>query len=99
MNLYRYEILVLGFEYAISLKKYPIIKETEKGFWIVDNSKKNHKRFVLKTGKKRFARDTKEGALEDLLARKKAYLGYSESNVKNAKYQIQMIEDRIKGRD
>ena len=99
MNLYRYEILVLGLEYAISLKKYPVIKETDKGYWIVDNSKKKHKRFVLKTGKKRFARDTIDGALEDLLARKKAFLGYSESNVMNAKYQIQMVEDRIKGRD
>jgi len=94
MNLYRYEVLMCGYEVIVSLIKYSVLKETEKGYWIKIYDKK---KFILKKdGKKRFARTTKKKALEDLLARKKAFLGYAESNVINAKYQIEIVEDEIR---
>lgn len=64
---------VNGFEF----RRYEVVKETEKGFWISRNGSGwpaswvkniNHKecRFVLKGSGKRFANETKEAALINL---------------------------------
>jgi hypothetical protein len=58
---------------------YKILKETPKGCWIMDRwsdgedlaSNVKFKKFVLNSGKKRFAHETRREAIESFLARKR----------------------------
>jgi hypothetical protein len=100
MKLYRYRLLKFG-NWELFLDEFLVLKETEKGyrieilkeedFYRKEDQKNN--RFVLKEGKKCFARTTKEKAFEDLYLRKKAYLNYAEINLKRAEESLDFVND------
>lgn len=73
--LYRIEEIYNSYELnkvKLQLKKYKIIKRTEKGVWIklYDIDFCNCKKFILLRAKKKFAYKTKEEALESFKIRK-----------------------------
>lgn len=70
---------------------YPVVKYTNKGVWIkVDTDKK----FVLLSGKKRFAYPTKEEALYSLKCRKERQLKIIENTKRVANDIINQINTK-----
>lgn len=78
--LYRYE----GYsEYFLANPyKIKIMKETPKGYWVHEEP---HRRWVSKTGRKRYAYPTKELALENYIARKLSQIKHHERGIHLAK--------------
>ena len=85
--LYRYE-----FYRDIYVEEYKVIKETEKGYWILVYGVK---KFVSKIGKKCFARTTKKEALIDFYYRKGRWLSMEEKRFDYAKYQFGLISNYL----
>ena len=103
MKFYRYEareyaVLDIDGEYVssaipnprIELRKFDLIKETPKGYWIGFflnkwNKEPHFKRWVSKTTRKRFAYPTKEEALTN-------YIKRTERRIKIMKRQILVAE-------
>lgn len=90
--------------YTIKYRKYFIIKETPKGFWVGD--KHYWKRWVSKDGRKRFAHPTKEEALFGFIKRKEKQIKILEAQLNRAKNMLfeanklrdneKKLEDEIK---
>jgi len=73
MKLYRFE--TFNFRVAtVICSEYEVIKETPAGYWIEDWSAKKGKRWVSKTGFKRFAYVDKVDAAASYLARSRKYI-------------------------
>jgi hypothetical protein len=85
--LYRYESENYYENVIIKLYEYEITKKTEKGFWIKldhnDSDGNVKKRFVKQSGKKMYARETKELAINDYIYRRQLYSIILEQNLKN----------------
>jgi len=90
MKLYRFESW--PGQQAISLEKYDVIKETPAGYWIVDWQKPKGKRWVAKTGFKRFAYVSKEDAADSFIARKKKYLEILRARLETTKEALEFFE-------
>ena len=75
----------------ICIKTYRIIKQTAKGVWIENY---NSKKFVLLTGRKRFAYPTKEEAINSLKCRKQRQLQIIKGMERIANNIIQQIEQK-----
>ena len=78
----------------IFYEEYTILKHTPKGVWI-EHPQYGHTKgkFVLLSGKKRFAYPTKEEALKSLYYRKKRQLIYLKNQVEVAETVINMIDN------
>lgn len=77
-----------GGHICVELREYPILKRTPKGVWIsecwrwgsplkfaADETRQDRgERFILLSARKKFAAETKEQALEDYKARKRAQI-------------------------
>ena len=89
---YRYVDILYGDDchtyVRVYLHDYPIIKETPKGIWINDWSKK---RFVNLNARKKFACLTKEDALISFKARKERQIRILESQLRHAKEALSVI--------
>jgi hypothetical protein len=88
----------------LKLEKYPVTKETEKGFWIgketwwyTDRSKKiiENWKWVSKTSRKRFAWPSKEEALEGYRQKKLAYVRHATKTLQKAKYELSLADRKI----
>lgn len=73
MKLYRFETFNFH-EVTVVCNGYEVIKETPAGYWIEDWSTKKSKRWVSKTGFKRFAYASKTDAAASYLARSRRYI-------------------------
>lgn len=83
-----YDTPLSGGSVCVELREYPILKRTPKGAWISEcwvwsntmpwpgeeTRQDRGEKFVLLSARKRFAAETKEQALEDYRARKRAQL-------------------------
>lgn len=89
MELYRYDDSALygsGFE----VRKFEVIKETPKGYWILekweysfqtDMDDEENKRWVSKNGRKRYAHPTKKEALQYYQYRKRSQIRHLEARL------------------
>ena len=59
---------IYGTRLEVCLRKYEVLRHTEKGVWIKDWD--GSERFVLKEARKRFACPTQKEAIESYIARK-----------------------------
>lgn len=96
MELYRYAHSGPDMTGSIRVKldTYIVTKETHKGYWI-SSSLLPTKRWVSKTGKKRFAYPTKEQALESFYYRSKRWVMKAEQDLNKAKrvfYQAKQLQ-------
>ena len=73
----------------VYLHEYPIINYTPKGVWINDYG---NRKFVLSSGRKRFAHPTKEEAKASFIARKIRQAEIYRARVQDAETAIQIIE-------
>lgn len=92
--LYRAEPLMYSNrQLEIMYEEYTILKYTPKGVWI-EHPQYGHLKgkFVLLSGKKRFAYPTKEEALKSLYYRKKRQLLYLRNQIEIAETVINMID-------
>ena len=76
---------------SICIKTYRIIKQTAKGVWIENY---DSKKFVLLTGRKRFAYPTKEEAINSLKCTKQRQLKIIKGIERVANNIIQQIEQK-----
>lgn len=90
----------------LNIEKYEIIKKTKKGVWIYTGDVLggikcfcNSKRFVLLSGKKRFAYPTKKEALESFKARKNRQIEILSHRLGNAKSALNLARRYIIKRD
>lgn len=77
---------------VVVLESYPVVKTTPCGYWIRDYSRDKNKRFVLASGRKRFAYETKELAKESFIIRKNRQLQYFKAGIENVKLALEAIE-------
>ena len=70
---------------SVSILEYSVIKQTPGGVWIQDEWRIMKPRFVLNRGKKRFALETKELALQSFIARKRKQIIILRNQLLNAK--------------
>ena len=100
MEFYRYEITTyfmggtdVDSEYTISsfpatelkLKTYPLLRETPQGYWIsLYGLSYSPKKWVSKTGRKRFAYPTQEEALNNFIRRTEKRVKYLENDLSSA---------------
>ena len=81
-----------GGSIRIIIDQYHVIKKTPMGKWIrIPYPKK--KRFVLDSGLKRFAHETKEGALKSLSARKRVQLSWLSYYTRVAELTIDLVKN------
>jgi len=95
-ELYRYDTISYESGPKITLKTYPVVSETPKGYWINDHLgfyTRNKDRWVQKNGNKVFARSTKEAALYDLKCRKSRYRSIMKARVSETETILDMIDD------
>lgn len=71
----------------VVLKEFTVVKSTRCGYWFYDGFKR---RFVLKSGKKRFAYPNKESALVNFLKRKKKRIEYLENDLISEKVALRI---------
>jgi len=90
MKFYRYKDIRYTDRVRIHLNEYVLVKETLKGYWIKDDWDKydDHKRWVSKDGKSRYAYPTKEEAMVNFLARKKRQIEILEYKLRNARMAL-----------
>lgn len=107
---YRYEDTATGDGTQVSLRRYYLIKETPKGYWIGDswydaNPREEdrewvsgqHKRWISKTSIKRFAYPTKEEAYDNFRFRKARYISIMEARIRQTQGALHAIDDIHKG--
>lgn len=94
-ELYRYDtdFSTEYFEHTPYLTFYKVKKETEKGYWIQEGSRK---RFVLKGGNgKRFAYESKELALNGFIKRKERQIEINKVMMARAEKQMAVAKDLL----
>jgi hypothetical protein len=91
-KLYRYNrgfidkaLGLIPFGGEIYLEEYPIIKETEQGYWIETPFRK----WVSKTAKKRYAYPTPEEALNNFKIRTQSCLNHLQRQLDDAKLYLE----------
>lgn len=102
MTFYRYDFIDTGEDSTniiIVLKTFFLVKETPKGYWILENGWFfARQRWVSKTSKKRYAYPTKEQALTNFIKRKERYLRilrYKITSTKAAIKQAKSIKQKL----
>lgn len=100
--LYRYEV-----DYGVlKVKEYKVLRKTPKGVWI-DKNQRSYcycfgdchcaiEKFVLLSGRKRFAYPTTEEALNNFIHRKKRYMVILESRLNIAKIDLAEAENKMR---
>ncbi len=79
------------------LRQYTVIKETECGWWfMIPYSSK--KKWVSKSGRKRFAYPTRELALNSYIIRKRRQIAHGEWTVKKAKRFLDVATEMQDGK-
>lgn len=71
------------------LLRFPVVKETRCGVWIIVYGKK---KFVNTSAKKQYAYKTREEALKGYLARKHCQLGILKSQIEHTEAAIRFLE-------
>jgi len=75
------------------LRRYELIKETEKGYWIGYKSI-NYKKWIPKESRKRYAYPTKEEAIENFKARTKRRIEILERTVSCCKIALNLANSK-----
>lgn len=91
-------VSLVGPRIEIRLRKYPVIKHTPRGVWIIHNY--GDRKFILNDSRKRFACETKELAMESFIARKKRQAGILRAQLRNVEKAMSLAvleRDKILG--
>lgn len=75
------------------LEDYEVIRETPAGYWIKDWEGKDGKRWVAKTGFKRFAYVSKEDAADSYVARKNRQIRILGARLDAARDRLKFMEE------
>ena len=78
------------------LSRFPIIKETPKGYWVGDYGRK---RWVSNTTRKRFAHRTEAEAAEALRQRKISYVRHQKARLRKAENELALAETLCGSKD
>ena len=76
----------------LNLQILSVVKETEKGYWIVWDSKR---KFILKGPGKRWAYETKELAMQSFTIRKNRQLMHAKRTIARAEHSLKLRVDNI----
>lgn len=79
-----------GSYYTLELLTIGVEKETPKGYWIKNPLDHDIRRFVLKQSRKKFANETKEGALQDFIHRKNTQISILDHSLRRAKEELRL---------
>jgi hypothetical protein len=90
MKLYRF--VDQGWNAPVYLETFEVTKETPAGYWIEDYTTKNGKRWVSKTGFKRYAYVEKKGAAESYVKRKHRQINILTTKLDQAKDNLSFFE-------
>lgn len=80
----------------LNLIVYDLLKETNKGYWIGDKDFQNHKIWVSKTSKKRFAYPTKEEALTNFIKRTEKRVDILKNQINSCKWGLKLATEEPK---
>lgn len=94
MEFFRYEDTLYTDGVRVQERKFELIDETPKGYWIKLFSCFNDKKWVSKTSRNRFAFPTREEALINFEARKKRQIQILKAQLSNAKYALSFVAPR-----
>lgn len=75
------------------LETYPVIRETEHGCWI--DMDWDMKKFVYKTGRNNFAKQTREEALVAYMHRKRKHVAILESDLRMARWRLDQVRKEL----
>lgn len=81
----------VGYRVELTLRGFPIVRRTEKGFWIDMGA--GSLRFVRNTGRKRYAVLTPEEARANFAARKKGQLYFLRAQIEDVNKQLAALKD------
>lgn len=92
---YRYDYQPSEYSYGegeLYIREFVVVKHTAKGAWIISKLGYSKKRFVLNSGRKRFAYQCKTQALESFIARKKRSIAINQYNIDIAREALVLAE-------
>lgn len=101
MNFYRYtHRTYFGSDIRIELNVFILLRETDKGYWIIPQHsehsdilwKEDIKKWIPKKSKKRFAYPTKSEALQNLVARTERYVLILSSRLRRAEQSLRLAK-------
>ena len=99
MNFYRHTETSYESGVQLDVKEYKLVRETPKGYWIIDDlwdydeeSVETYKKWVSKTARKRWAYPTKEEALVSFKARKRRQIRILTYQLSEAKTALKLAE-------
>jgi hypothetical protein len=102
-RLYRYEAEDCETTVKLKLEKFHILKETPCGYWVprwawygeFEDVPRKARRWVAKTGRKRFAYSDKADALRSFKERKRRYVQHAERRFRIAELSVQLDTDNL----
>jgi hypothetical protein len=98
--LYRFDDMHYTTGVRVEKRKFKVIKETPCGYWIKLFDCFDDKKWVSKTGKKRYAYPTEEEALTSFKARKRRQIEILESQLTRARVALQAVRSETgRGRE
>jgi len=89
-KLYRFSMHSM--EWGVQCDEFEVLKETPKGYWIDTPFELKRKRWVSKTGFKRYAYTTKDPAADSFIARRKKQIFLLEGRLVFAKASLEFFE-------
>lgn len=94
MKFYRYDIDYGEREIYVVCRRFKLLRETPKGYWITIDSTYFYswKKWISKDSRKRYAYPTKEEALNSFIIRKKKQIKHCERDMRNAKTALSIAE-------
>lgn len=96
MQFYRYSSTYYENGPKVTLDTYISVKETAKGYWIEledDIQEEPNRSWISKSGKKRFAYPTKEGAMVNFKARKRRQIEILKGKLMGAELELDIAND------
>ena len=101
MEFYRYEDVddIAGIGPKVKLRKFNLLRETLKGYWIMPafiSYYEGHKHWVSKTSRKRYAYPTKEGAAVNFFKRKQLQIAILSNRLERAKQALSQADTILK---
>ena len=98
MKFYRYVDVNYSTGIKVELREFKFVKETPKGYWITytwDAPNNQHKRWVSKDGKNRFAYPTKEDALYNYKCRKDRQITILSGRLSDARWARSLADAKM----
>lgn len=92
------EYISTGSHVEVTLEKFPVLKRTPKGVWILnpfrDNGVHGDRQFIADAWRKRFALPTREEAFRSFVARKAIYIQHLTRKIAETQRAIALVAEQ-----